>query len=236
MPSKMPALRTFPPSPSRRKPSDSFEGTLHNDLHRIVRHDLGHRPLRPSCTACQRTANREHRRSDPHSGERDARDDVHGGRRRSGRSADRSARSTLRDRRHGRQGSAGDLRFGGQVAEIGEHMPLVLINPEIELFGKPEIGVEGCLSFPRARSDVSRPAAVRVRAESLDGKMLEFEAGGLLARAIQHEHDHLHGILLSTASARPNGRESKRKWSTQSIASECRMSKGEPSRVRQSRP
>ena len=88
------------------------------------------------------------------------------------------------------------LRIDNQVAEISEHMPLVLINPEIELFGKPEIGVEGCLSFPRARSDVTRPAAVRVRAESLDGKMLEFEAGGLLARAIQHEHDHLHGILF----------------------------------------
>ena len=43
---------------------------------------------------------------------------------------------------------------------------------------------------------MTRPAAVRVRAESLDGKMLEFEAGGLLARAIQHEHDHLHGILF----------------------------------------
>ena len=88
------------------------------------------------------------------------------------------------------------LRIGGQAADIGEHMPLVLINPEIELFGMPEIGVEGCLSFPGVRSDVSRPSAVRVRAQSLDGKMLEFEAGGLLARAIQHEHDHLHGILF----------------------------------------
>ena len=88
------------------------------------------------------------------------------------------------------------LQIGGEAADIGEHMPLVLINPEIELFGMPEIGVEGCLSFPGVRSDVTRPAAVRVRAQSLDGKMLEFEAGGLLARAIQHEHDHLHGILF----------------------------------------
>ena len=88
------------------------------------------------------------------------------------------------------------LHIAGRAVEIGEHMPLVLINPEVEPFGKPETGVEGCLSFPGVRSDVTRPATVRVRAQSLDGKMLEFEAGGLLARAIQHEHDHLHGILF----------------------------------------
>jgi peptide deformylase len=88
------------------------------------------------------------------------------------------------------------LRIAGRDVEIGEHMPLVLINPEVEPFGKPETSVEGCLSFPGVRSDVTRPAAVRVKAQSLDGKMLEFEAGGLLARAIQHEHDHLHGILF----------------------------------------
>ena len=88
------------------------------------------------------------------------------------------------------------LRMGGRAVEIAGHMPLVLINPEIEPFGKPETGVEGCLSFPGVRSDVTRPAGVRVRAQSLDGKMLEFEAEGLLARVIQHEHDHLHGILF----------------------------------------
>jgi peptide deformylase len=88
------------------------------------------------------------------------------------------------------------LRIAGRAVEIAEHMPLVLINPEVELFGKPETGVEGCLSFPGVRSDVSRPAAVRVKAQSLDGRILEFEAGGLLGRAIQHEHDHLHGILF----------------------------------------
>ena len=68
-------------------------------------------------------------------------------------------------------------------------------EPEVSL-RISRFGVEGCLSFPGVRSDVIRPAAVRVRAQSLDGKMLEFEAGGLLARAIQHEHDHLHGILF----------------------------------------
>jgi peptide deformylase len=88
------------------------------------------------------------------------------------------------------------LRIGGNPVEIQAHMPLVLINPEVETFGRPEIGVEGCLSFPGVRTDVARPSGVRVRAQTLDGSMLEFAADGLLARAIQHEYDHLQGILF----------------------------------------
>jgi len=88
------------------------------------------------------------------------------------------------------------LRIAGNPVEIEAHMPLVLINPEVETFGKPQTGVEGCLSFPGVRTDVTRPDGVRVRAQTLDGGMLEFEAVGLLARAIQHEHDHLQGILF----------------------------------------
>jgi peptide deformylase len=88
------------------------------------------------------------------------------------------------------------LRIGGRPVEIESHMPLILINPEVEPLGMPEVGVEGCLSFPGARSEVTRPGSVRVKAQSLDGSMIEFEAAGLLARAIQHEHDHLHGILF----------------------------------------
>jgi len=75
-------------------------------------------------------------------------------------------------------------------------MPLVLINPEIELRGEMEIGVEGCLSFPEITGDIERAQSVTVRAQNLEGDTIEFEAGGLLARAIQHEHDHLHGILF----------------------------------------
>jgi peptide deformylase len=88
------------------------------------------------------------------------------------------------------------LRIAGHPVAIEDHMPLVLINPEIEAFGTPETEVEGCLSFPGARSDVTRPGSVRVRAQSLDGKIIEFEAAGLLARAVQHEHDHLQGVLF----------------------------------------
>jgi peptide deformylase len=87
------------------------------------------------------------------------------------------------------------LRIAGNTVEIEAHMPLVLINPEVEGVGKLQTGVEGCLSFPGARSDVIRPSSVRVKAQTLDG-VIEFEADGLLARAVQHEHDHLQGILF----------------------------------------
>ena len=75
-------------------------------------------------------------------------------------------------------------------------MPLVLINPEIELHGEIEIGVEGCLSFREITGEIERVEWVIVRAQTLDGEVVQFEAGGFLARAIQHEHDHLNGILF----------------------------------------
>lgn len=89
-----------------------------------------------------------------------------------------------------------ELRIGGNRVDIEPHMPLVLINPEVETFGREKAGVEGCLSFPGLRGDIVRPFSARVKAQSLDNKLIEFEADGLLARAIQHEHDHLHGILF----------------------------------------
>lgn len=88
------------------------------------------------------------------------------------------------------------LRIDGKPAEIAEHMPMVLINPEIEPFGKERAGAEGCLSFPGVRAEIVRPASVRVKARTLDGSVLEFEADGLLARAVQHEYDHLQGVLF----------------------------------------
>jgi peptide deformylase len=88
------------------------------------------------------------------------------------------------------------LKVDGTDVDPKTAMPLVLINPEIELLGETEVGVEGCLSFPEITGDIERAQSVRVRAQTLEGDTIEFEAGGLLARAIQHEHDHLHGILF----------------------------------------
>jgi peptide deformylase len=57
-------------------------------------------------------------------------------------------------------------------------------------------GPEGCLSFPELYGDVLRPESVAVKALNETGKLIEFRCGGLLARAIQHEADHLNGILF----------------------------------------
>jgi peptide deformylase len=88
------------------------------------------------------------------------------------------------------------LKLDGNEADPKSAMPLVLINPEIELHGETEIGVEGCLSFPEITGDIGRAQSVIVRAQSLEGDTIQIEAGGFLARALQHEGDHLNGILF----------------------------------------
>jgi peptide deformylase len=75
-------------------------------------------------------------------------------------------------------------------------MPLVLLNPEVELGEEIVTGSEGCLSFPEISADIDRAESVVVRAEMLDGGPVQIEATGLLARALQHEIDHLNGILF----------------------------------------
>jgi peptide deformylase len=75
--------------------------------------------------------------------------------------------------------------------------PTALVNPEIEWrSGEMETAEEGCLSLPGIVVDVERPLHVRVRARDAAGDPLEIEASGLEARVIQHEVDHLDGILM----------------------------------------
>lgn len=88
------------------------------------------------------------------------------------------------------------IELAGQPADVASFMPLVLINPEVTGFGNSVAGPEGCLSFPEIYEDVARPEFVEVKALDAKGKPLHFKAGGLLARAIQHECDHLNGILF----------------------------------------
>jgi len=88
------------------------------------------------------------------------------------------------------------LKLDGQDVDPKTAMPLVLINPEIDLGGETELGVEGCLSFPEITGDIERAQSVTVRAQTLEGGAIQVEAGGFLARAIQHEGDHLNGILF----------------------------------------
>jgi peptide deformylase len=88
------------------------------------------------------------------------------------------------------------LEVAGCLADLEEFMPLVLINPELQPLGEPVTGPEGCLSFPEIYADITRLALVDVAALNQEGRSMSFRCGGLLARAIQHETDHLHGILF----------------------------------------
>ncbi|MGM0703266.1 MAG: peptide deformylase [Pseudomonadota bacterium] len=75
--------------------------------------------------------------------------------------------------------------------------PLVLINPEVTPLGdEPEPMSEGCLSIPEYYAEVPRALRVHLKALDRDGTPYELEADGLLAHCIQHEHDHLEGVLF----------------------------------------
>ena len=88
------------------------------------------------------------------------------------------------------------LKLNGKDADPATSMPLVLINPEIEMGGANEVGTEGCLSFPEITGEIDRAKSILARAQTLEADRIEIEASGLLARAIQHEVDHLNGILF----------------------------------------
>ena len=88
------------------------------------------------------------------------------------------------------------LELKGKEADVAEFMPVVLINPELTMVGERAAGPEGCLSFPEVFAEISRPEFVDVKALNEKGKPIEFRAGGLLGRAVQHETDHLNGILF----------------------------------------
>ena len=88
------------------------------------------------------------------------------------------------------------LELAGRSADVASLMPLVLINPEVTPVNEPVAGPEGCLSFPEIFADITRPETVDVRALDATGKPISFRCGGLLARAVQHETDHLNGLLF----------------------------------------
>lgn len=75
-------------------------------------------------------------------------------------------------------------------------MPLVLVNPEILTREGEQVGPEGCLSVPEVFVDIRRAQRVRVAYTDLENTRREVDATGLLARALQHEIDHLDGILF----------------------------------------
>jgi peptide deformylase len=88
------------------------------------------------------------------------------------------------------------LEIDGEPADVDVIMPLVLINPEIKPCGETVTASEGCLSFPEIFGEIPRPEFVEVKALDKNFKPIKFRAGGLLSRAVQHEVDHLNGILF----------------------------------------
>lgn len=86
--------------------------------------------------------------------------------------------------------------IGGKPVDPEEHMPLVLINPILKPTKTKIVSHEGCLSFPSLTLDIARAQRVGVKTRTLDGGTFEFDAGGLLGRAVLHETDHLHGRLF----------------------------------------
>lgn len=117
------------------------------------------------------------------------------------------------------------ITINGQPVDLDQQMPMTLLNPHLELSADREAGSEGCLSFPDMSAEISRSAKVKVRARSLEGEEIVFEATGLLGRALQHEVDHLNGVLFidrmnSAAKAGLAGRLKRLQKEGAAIASE----------------
>ena len=73
---------------------------------------------------------------------------------------------------------------------------ITVVNPEITTMEGNELGEEGCLSIPDVVAEVNRASQIEIKGYDLDGNEVHYEAEGYLARAFQHEMDHLNGILF----------------------------------------
>ena len=83
------------------------------------------------------------------------------------------------------------------LVAVLEDEKFVLVNPEVEEAAKTtEQALEGCLSIPGIQVEVERPAAVTISAQDTSGAPLRIEASGMLARILQHEIDHLDGVMI----------------------------------------
>jgi peptide deformylase len=88
------------------------------------------------------------------------------------------------------------MKLNGKKVDPASAMPLVLLNPKLRLHEETDAGNEGCLSFPDINAEIDRAISVELEAETLEGETVRIEAAGLLSRALQHEVDHLNGILF----------------------------------------
>lgn len=95
----------------------------------------------------------------------------------------------------------------------------VVVNPRVEaLSEETEAGAEGCLSIPGIQVEVERPVAVTVSGQDPSGRDLRLEAEGLLARILQHEIDHLDGVLILDRTDRESRKAALREWRERLLA------------------
>lgn len=89
------------------------------------------------------------------------------------------------------------FRVNGEPASLADWMPLKFINPSLAFPSRDKASMkEGCLSFPEVRAEIRRPDVVQATVTLLDGRTITIETDGLFSRALQHETDHLNGILF----------------------------------------
>ena len=114
------------------------------------------------------------------------------------------------------------LRVNGVDTDLVSFMPIIFFNPRLELGKERELGEEGCLSIPEIRAKVNRPESIKVTYQTLDGDTVTLETDGLLARAFQHEIDHLNGVLFidRISAAAKIGVNRRLKWLVQEWAEE----------------
>ena len=89
------------------------------------------------------------------------------------------------------------LWINGNAASLDSLLPLALVNVMVKSGPSVECAPETCKSIPGIRVDIERPEAAEVLGTDTDGRTISFQCGGLLARAVHHEHDHLNGILFT---------------------------------------
>ena len=89
------------------------------------------------------------------------------------------------------------LWISGKVASLDSLLPLALVNVTVKPGLATEVAAERCNSIPGIRVDIERPESAQVCGTDTKGRKISFRCDGLLARAVQHEHDHLNGILFT---------------------------------------
>jgi peptide deformylase len=100
--------------------------------------------------------------------------------------------------------------YDGEKVLTDDYYPLVLINPEIKVVSEAKsVMNEGCLSFPGVSLEVKRPSIIKLNFQDIEGNNRVIECAGGLARCIQHEVDHLNGILFTQRTKKIKNKDAK---------------------------